>query len=180
MKASQCSTSVDFFIERRRPDHGQAGRSSTVFGGTWVQTNLGETKSVTDCVNFPGMIRRLQTSGEVMRQARYCWGGCGGACAFAGAETTVEIPRIAHAVRICLNFILLFSLFRFAGVLIGIAGHRYCTPVRGFSQWGECRRLQLMGLARTGSKIGRLKHCALKAQSIAPGAAREAEFFLPG
>jgi hypothetical protein len=77
---------------------------------------LGETKSVTDCVNFPGMIDPSSKAGVLIAKPGTAGAAAGaGACAFAGAETTMEIPKIAHAVKICLNFILRFSPFGFGG-----------------------------------------------------------------
>src|ERR1700730_10292573 len=87
----------------------------TVFGGTLLHCNVGETKSGTDWVNFAGMMDPSSNAGEVSVKPGTAGAAAGGVWAFADVETTVEIPRIAQSVSICFNFILLFSPSGFTG-----------------------------------------------------------------
>src|ERR1700674_26075 len=95
----------------------------TVLGGTLLHASLGETKSVTDWVNFAGITAPSSNAGEVSVRPGTAGAAAGGACAPAGNELVMEIGRIAHVVSICVNLILLFSPFKFAGNLISFTGY---------------------------------------------------------
>jgi hypothetical protein len=56
----------------------------------------------------------------------------GGACAFAGAAAAMDIPSIAQIETICVNFILNFSPFKFAGDSIVVTGQRVMYASRPF------------------------------------------------
>src|ERR1700730_15386306 len=80
-------------------------------------------------------------AGEVSVKPGTAGAAAGGACALAGADTAVEIPRIAHMVSNCLNLILLFSPFDLSGSSIRIAGHPVLYAGPEFQAMLPCWRL---------------------------------------